>query len=167
MNVHSKFILSPPSGPPIATIEQFCEWVAAAFRKPNIHVINYALVPGDASKVLESVRLRIYTENNSYQILAISSPDKNYLQCSAQSRRQRAGETWNRGSDLVDGRLSFDTWCGILAAIASYESVRVHDQKADANQIRDMLFGVHPGEISDNRITGDVSQGIQTNERSV
>ena len=38
----------------------------------------------------------------------------------------RAGEDWNRGSDLADGQLTEATWHRILADIVSYEVVKVH-----------------------------------------
>jgi hypothetical protein len=54
--------------------------------------------------------------------------DGGYLGCIAVNRKARAGEEWERGSDLADGPLTEETWRKILSDIVSYEMVRVHRQ---------------------------------------
>lgn len=75
--------------------------------------------------------IKIYTETNSYNILAICKPENNrsYLGCGASSRKPRAGEKWFRGNDLPDGKLTYQTWYKILIGIISYEMVKIHKIK--------------------------------------
>lgn len=48
-----------------------------------------------------------------------------YLGCTAVSRRWRAGEDWHRGADLIDGKLTPDTWHALVSDILAYEMVEV------------------------------------------
>ena len=79
---------------------------------------------------IDEVRVRLYTDNNSYGISArlnsVGSREGGYMGCIAWSRKPRAGETWTRGNDLADGRLTLETWNKILADIVAYELVEIH-----------------------------------------
>lgn len=79
---------------------------------------------------IDEVRVRLYTNNNSYGISArvrsISGLERGYLGCIASSRKPRAGETWTRGSDLADGPFTLETWNKILGDIVAYELVEIH-----------------------------------------
>lgn len=78
----------------------------------------------------ERFRFRIYTDNNSYSIIASTrGPDHSYLGCGASTRKPRAGEDWTRGNDLADGKLEESVWRQILADIVSYEMVKVHHRE--------------------------------------
>jgi len=72
----------------------------------------------------------LYTATNRYSITATFRGDnnKNYLGCTASSRKSRAGEDWTRGNDLPDGDLSERTWQRILAGIVRYELQTIHRQ---------------------------------------
>ncbi|RKZ47390.1 MAG: hypothetical protein DRQ58_06790 [Gammaproteobacteria bacterium] len=75
----------------------------------------------------KKLRFKIYTDNNSYSVVAtIDNNGHSYLGCVASNRKPRAGETWTRGNDLADGNLSQSTWNNILSDIVSYELVRIH-----------------------------------------
>jgi hypothetical protein len=89
---------------------------------------------GDAA-VDYSLRIRIFTDTNCYNIVAKEHAQSGYLGCISRSRKLRAGEDWTRGRDLPDGPLTEETWREILANIVSYEMVRVH--KPDALAIPD------------------------------
>jgi len=43
--------------------------------------------------------------------------------CVADTRKPRAGETWERGSDLHDGPFTWDDFVKIMLDIAAYEMV--------------------------------------------
>lgn len=65
----------------------------------------------------ELLRIKIYTNDNSYQIVA----KKHYLGCQASTRKQRPGETHTRGSDLPDGVFNRRILVRIMGAIVGYE----------------------------------------------
>lgn len=86
--------------------------------------------------------VRIYTDNNVYSIHARWGCSRTYLGCTASSRKPRAGEEHTRGSDLADGRFTYETWFSILADIVSYELVPIAKTRrpvADGHQ-----FPSHP-----------------------
>ena len=67
------------------------------------------------------IRVRFYTNNHRYSIVA----HKKYLGCTATTRKPRAGEDWNRGNDLPDGKFNKRTWEAIKNAIIRYELVKL------------------------------------------
>ena len=76
--------------------------------------------------------IRFFTFKNRYTInvkLPNNDDSKGYMGCGASSRMQRAGEDWNRGSDLADGDLSSTTWAKILCDVISYEIVQLSTRK--------------------------------------
>ena len=94
---------SKPGRQLIAWMNQF-----KYFTPKNVHVFR------DDSDIFD---IAIYTSDYKYRIVA----KKNYLGCTATTRRARPGEDWNRGSDLPDGDFSRDTLINILGAIVLYE----------------------------------------------
>ena len=76
------------------------------------------------------IRVFFYTKNNRYRI-SIKAPktknkkDKGYLGCTVITRKPRAGEDWNRGRDLPDGKYCKETWDKIKNDIIAYELVKV------------------------------------------
>jgi hypothetical protein len=92
--------------------------------------IRYAQWDRDVEIVYDQqadvLRIRLYTETNSYMITASTEYGRDYLGCIAWSRKARAGEQSARGNDLPDGPLVEDTWHSILAAIVGYELVKIH-----------------------------------------
>lgn len=72
------------------------------------------------------LRVRVYTRDHRYSIVAKEHGDgRSYLGCTVTTRKPRAGETWNRGSDLADGEFSRRVWERIKNDIISYELVKV------------------------------------------
>jgi len=71
--------------------------------------------------------LSFYTKNYKYSLSArLPNPDDNgYLGAMVDTRKPRAGEDWNRGNDLADGKYCKETWDRIVADIVSYEIVKV------------------------------------------
>ena len=59
----------------------------------------------------------LYTGDYCYQIIA----KETYLGCGVTARRARPGEDWNRGSDLPDGKFSWETYNRIMSGIVGYE----------------------------------------------
>ncbi len=49
--------------------------------------------------------------------------DDGYLGCTASTRKPRAGETWDRGNDLLGGSLTKETFDAIIRKIVGYELV--------------------------------------------
>ena len=82
----------------------------------------------------DGIHVYIYTHNNEYSIRARASRPNNdasennnygYLGCMAKTRKPRAGEDWNRGRDLADGKYCKETWDKIKNDIISYELVKI------------------------------------------
>ena len=69
----------------------------------------------------------VYTHDHKYHIVAHDrdNKEKNYLGCTASTRKPRAGEDWERGNDLPDGPYTYKTWLQIKNAIVAYELVKV------------------------------------------
>lgn len=76
----------------------------------------------------EELFFSLYTDTNRYSFRANQKTPDGYLGCVAETRKPRAGETWNRGRDLHDGPLVEATWLKILGEIVSYELTKVHKQ---------------------------------------
>lgn len=94
----------------------------------------------------DAMVVRVYTDTNCYTIRAVERyvlenipparedamvtsrkvQKKGYLGCQASGRKPRAGAQYTGGRDLPDGLLTEETWRRILAAIVSFEMVRVH-----------------------------------------
>ena len=66
-------------------------------------------------------RIQIFTFTNRYTISAHQRDDGGYLGCTSSCRKHRTGETWFRGNDLPDGKLTEETWSDIIRGIISYE----------------------------------------------
>jgi len=118
----------------VSVYETLKDWVGRGLSYANWDR-DVEVVEHDTTKDGESVRIRIYTETNSYSISACLAPGKSYLGCIASSRKPRAGEDWTRGNDLPDGEFWEETWRKILAAIVGYELVKIHrESKAKADE---------------------------------
>lgn len=65
-----------------------------------------------------------YTDTHKYSISGyqptVMNPD-GYLGCVASTRKPRAGEDWNRGNDLPDGKYCEKTFNNIVRGILAYE----------------------------------------------
>lgn len=116
------------------TIEEFLNWVSDDLARNGRNGVELVEKSTDDDGH-RTVRIHIYTENNSYSIHAREATEhhKGYLSCGATARRERAGETWKRGSDLADGPLDVRTWHRILGDIVSYEMVKVHMNRFEFN----------------------------------
>jgi len=75
----------------------------------------------------ETIRIRFFTENNVYCIVAIKREGKrDYLGCTMSCRKALPGENWTRGSDLPDGSYSKETFDKIIRAIIRWEMKNLH-----------------------------------------
>jgi hypothetical protein len=119
----------------MATCEDFLKWHERDLgRYGSLDEHAIIRVSGGSSEGLTEVSMTIFTDNNEYRIRAANAKPETatqqghgaYLVAGALSRKPRAGEDWQRGNDLPDGPLTEETWRRILAAIVSYELVRVH-----------------------------------------
>ena len=75
------------------------------------------------------ITLKFFTKNYQYRVSAKRpelniDKDDGYLGCVVQTRKPRAGEDWNRGNDLPDGKYCKETWQRIVNAIVAYELVK-------------------------------------------
>ena len=110
-----------------AQCPEFYEWLKEISR--NSKVVNF-VVPDYKN----GIKVRFYTKENRYSI-SIKLPEPNrdasennnygYLGCMVQKRKPQAGEDWNRGADLPDGKYCIETWNKIKNAIIAYELVKV------------------------------------------
>lgn len=69
----------------------------------------------------------LYTKEYQYNI-KVRLDDKNkpnYISATVLTRKPRAGEDWNRGNDLPDGKYSREKWDKIKGAIIAAELVKV------------------------------------------
>ena len=65
----------------------------------------------------ERTSVYLFTSDHCYRIIA----HKTYLGCTVSTRRNRPGETWNRGNDLSDGPFTRETYDRIMSGIVGYE----------------------------------------------
>lgn len=100
----------------------------------------------------KTLRLKIFTKDHSYSVSArlpegsvreivkdenghitgeSNMPSGGYLGCISQTRKPRAGEDWNRGRDLADGKYNEKTWQEIKDDILAYELVKVVRNSSD------------------------------------
>ena len=106
------------------------KWVSSVlikYEEPKIRKANDPPYP----------KMHLFTETNEY-IITIkgeerrqTSDENTYLGCVAVSRKERAGEAWRRGRDLVEGPCTEITWNRIVADILMYELVKIHKDKAE------------------------------------
>ena len=76
----------------------------------------------------------LYTDQYMYVIVAIDrESDDGYLGCGVSTRKQRAGEDWQRGNDLPDGPFNRDTWNKILNAMINYELIKLTEYVKPTN----------------------------------
>ena len=90
----------------------------------------------------KTLKLKIFTKDHQYYISAKLPEVENngtslesgqerkivndgYIGCIAQTRKPRAGESWTRGNDLIDGSYSKETFLEIIYDILAYELVKV------------------------------------------
>lgn len=67
----------------------------------------------------------IETDKNEKIVGESNAPiDNGYLGCVVQARKPRAGEDWQRGNDLPDGKYCEETWLKIMRAVIAYELVK-------------------------------------------
>ena len=71
----------------------------------------------------DTLRTVFFTGEYEYYIRATlpKNDDVGYLGCIVNCRKARPGETWQRGSDLADGRYCKETFDRIVCDIVSYE----------------------------------------------
>jgi len=128
----------------MATIEEFKAWVARDLNYKTTDICDSVEVVEQSGQgsiggvAHEELAIRIYTANNWYHLRVSQHTNEDgdisgYLGCEASSRIPRAGEDHHRGNDLPDGMLTEETWQRILAAIVSYEMVKVHHRPLGAS----------------------------------
>lgn len=67
-----------------------------------------------------------YTDDNKYFIVAVEREmKKGRIECVANARKSRAGETWTRGNDLADGPFTRKTLERIKNRIIAYELIKL------------------------------------------
>jgi len=107
---------------------QFREWLKEIC--PGDMVIDYTV---DKSNYENGIFLvKVFTHTYWYQI----SAQKDYLGCAAGVRMARAGEDWNRGNDLPDGKFCRETWERIKDHIIRFELVKVAKYARTEDQLK-------------------------------
>lgn len=142
----------------MATVAELKQWIERDLLRFGRFDLNVEVLPLYTGC---DFRFRIYTDTNAYSISARNGlvsdtpPMRGYLGCIASCRKPRAGEDWQRGSDLADGPLTEDTWHKILGDIVSYELVKVHRPKPAV-----------PDHVHEFKATGGEGTGHGSVERS-
>jgi len=95
------------------------------------------------------IRVSLYTHNFRYNIsvrpkaeykeeregkdgkIISASNSPSYLLCTVLDRKPVAGEDWQRGRDLADGRHCYETWQRIKDHIIAFELVKVAKPKEE------------------------------------
>ncbi len=114
----------------MATLKDFDQWLNQLRRAGSAHLCIEEM---EAHGMPDPQRnVRIYTQTNKYKISAHVGRGGGYLGCIASCRTPRAGESWTRGNDLADGKLSSATWHRILADIVCNEMVTLDVQRSPA-----------------------------------
>lgn len=122
----------------------FSKWTYDLDVPAKKYMLTYQLRPYSNDKCAGSdptLWLRLFSHTTEYSIVV--APRSNYMGCTCQSRKRRAGETWLRGSDLPDGRITQETWDRIIKAILRYELVEVQ------HRVGDVAFAEQPMEAAD------------------
>ena len=97
------------------------DWIKSITRYGEFE--KFVIVEQEEPGNSKSVRVKLWTDNNSYSISASLPVDgyDGYLGCIASARKPRVGEDWTRGNDLADGPYSIGTWRKIVNGIVAYE----------------------------------------------
>ena len=106
----------------VLLMPEFAGWLKNICRYGNVD--NMCLIFNDLNGEELKIRVKFFTTDNEYSIVAIPRPDqdkRSYLGCIVNSRKSRVGETWKRGNDLPDGDFSYNTWKDIVNRIVAYE----------------------------------------------
>lgn len=91
------------------------------------------------------LKVAIYTKHHQYTLVVNYHPKTiSWLMASAVNRYSRAGEDWQRGSDLADGPLCRETWNRIMMDILSYELVQLSDTVLDESNRRRYQISIQP-----------------------
>jgi hypothetical protein len=116
----------------------------------------------------DRVVARLFTLTNTYSIKIYpptkESPDGG-LGGMALCRTPRAGESWQRGRDLYDGKFSKETWYKILEDIVGFELVKIHRPVSELHEDwrKEVLPRNYGGEVEGNQegesIVGNTSSG--------
>lgn len=112
-------------------------WLSEISRYTDIENMVEFLGESNEPDMGRWIQLRFYTHDYCYGLTAIrpNNPSQaGYLGLIVQTRKPRAGESWNRGNDLSDGPYHRDTWNRCKNDIISYELVRVVKKLDDFDQ---------------------------------
>lgn len=121
-----------------ATCPDFYKWLKEISRLSEVE----SFILPDYNK---GIRVYLYTHNFRYSILVRphnkhierkeddrvvgESNNLSYLGCTVLDRKPVAGENWQRGRDLPDGKYCYKTWQKIKDAIIAFELVKIAKQK--------------------------------------
>lgn len=104
------------------SIEDLKEWIKEICYDPEKYIlIADSGQQSEPGKYEKYYKFSIYTNTYQYFITATESSERSYLGCIVSSRKKRVGESWTRGNDLPDGKLTRETWEKIKDGIIKYE----------------------------------------------
>jgi len=104
---------------------QLREWLGELLYHTNDVEDHFKFIIQDRR---DKLQVYFYTRDNRYSLVVTPSSSNdgtNYFGCQVSTRKPRAGEDWNRGNDLPDGKFNEETWIKIKNAIISYELVKI------------------------------------------
>lgn len=102
----------------MGTVNDFHDWLERDIGRFGLHV---KIAEEDET----SQTVKLFTAQHEYTIRATESDRGGYLGGGASARAPLPGETWTRGRDLRDGKLTEETWRKILGDIVSFELVPI------------------------------------------
>ena len=102
-----------------AKCPEFYEWLKEISRYSKVEDF---ILPDYKDGIIVS----FYTHDYFYCVnVKLPKKDNGYLGCTVQTRKPKAGENWNRGNDLADGKYCRETWERIKNDIIAYELVKI------------------------------------------
>ncbi len=111
-------------------IEDFDKWLKELVYPKEVDDFIEVIYDGGQSQEDGTYEIKkevaFYTDDNKYFIVAVEREmKKGHIECVANARKSRAGETWTRGNDLADGPFTRKTLERIKNRIIAYELIKL------------------------------------------
>jgi len=112
----------------------------------------------------KTIRFRLFTDRYKYAIVGIDRDKSDgYLGCVCVSNRRLPGETWERGSDLADGKFNKTTWGRIIRDIIRNELQKLSEYIRSGRD----LPKAEEKEVFSDDYKGDIEKGTKLDAASV
>ncbi len=149
-------------------IEQLKIWLNELLYRTNDIEDHFQIIPTKGQE--EGYQIHFYTKDNKYVLIIAPSFNRDgttYFGCLVSNRKPRAGEDWDRGNDLGDGKFNKKTWNKIKNDIISYELVKIIKQEResfDTETIASQNIDFPDDDISEPIIASDDDIFVKKNE---